>query len=198
MKLLVDTNIFLEILLEQSNSDISKKFLLESLHHDLFLSDYSFHSIGIILFHKNLHSSFELFINDVIFNLRIPLVNLNPNDMTSLTDNAKRYSLDFDDAYQYSLSEKYNLVIISYDKDFDKTKLGRMTPSDIISSHIQWPMGTKYWYFSLRSNRYFDNYILHIFSYTYTNNDAFIMIFHIISFILIIRLSNNIILCCAV
>jgi predicted nucleic acid-binding protein len=36
-----------------------------------------------------------------------------------------RFNLDFDDAYQYVVAEKYNLTIISFDSDFDRTELKR-------------------------------------------------------------------------
>jgi len=43
----------------------------------------------------------------------------------------KKFQLDFDDAYQYVAAEKYNLTIISFDNDFDKTERGRKTPEEI-------------------------------------------------------------------
>lgn len=41
---------------------------------------------------------------------------------------AQRFNLDFDDAYQYVIAEKYSLTIISFDSDFDRTERGRTTP----------------------------------------------------------------------
>ncbi len=40
----------------------------------------------------------------------------------------KRFSLDFDDAYQYAVAEKHGLEIISFDADFDRTEIGRKKP----------------------------------------------------------------------
>ncbi|WP_456366658.1 PIN domain-containing protein, partial [Thermococcus sp.] len=40
----------------------------------------------------------------------------------------EKFNLDFDDAYQYRLAELYNLKIVSFDSDFDKTERGRLTP----------------------------------------------------------------------
>ena len=42
---------------------------------------------------------------------------------------SKEFNLDFDDAYQYALAKKYNLKIVSFDSDFDKTDLERLLPS---------------------------------------------------------------------
>jgi predicted nucleic acid-binding protein len=46
---------------------------------------------------------------------------------------AQRFSLDFDDAYQYIAAEKYGLAIISFDSDFGRTEKGRKPPDDIKS-----------------------------------------------------------------
>jgi predicted nucleic acid-binding protein len=49
---LVDTNVFLEILLTQEKQDACRKFL-ETNVGSLFISDFSLHSIGVILFRNN-------------------------------------------------------------------------------------------------------------------------------------------------
>ena len=38
------------------------------------------------------------------------------------------YHLDFDDAYQYTAADEHGLVLVSFDTDFDRTPLQRMTP----------------------------------------------------------------------
>ena len=44
---------------------------------------------------------------------------LGPEDMISVVLASRRFKLDYDDAYQYALAEKYNLIIVSFDSDFD-------------------------------------------------------------------------------
>jgi len=46
----------------------------------------------------------------------------------------EKFKLDFDDAYQYVAAEKYDLIIISFDADFDITERGRKTPKEILES----------------------------------------------------------------
>ena len=46
---LIDTNIFLEVLLTQEKKETCKKFLDENIKN-LYISDFSLHSIGVILF----------------------------------------------------------------------------------------------------------------------------------------------------
>ncbi len=49
---LVDTNVFLEILLDQENADNAERFLRETSPSELAVSDFSVYSIGIILFRQ--------------------------------------------------------------------------------------------------------------------------------------------------
>jgi len=44
-----------------------------------------------------------------------------------------RFNLDFDDAYQYAIAEKFNLTIVSFDSDFNRTERGRKTPAEVLS-----------------------------------------------------------------
>ena len=43
MKALLDTNIFLEILLSQERAQEAKELLMKSAEHEFFISDYSLH-----------------------------------------------------------------------------------------------------------------------------------------------------------
>jgi hypothetical protein len=54
MKLLVDTNVFLEILLSDSRSDEARELLENSNGHELFVSDFALHSIGLLLLRRKL------------------------------------------------------------------------------------------------------------------------------------------------
>jgi len=44
----------------------------------------------------------------------------------------EHFNLDFDDAYQYAIAEKYDLTIVSFDRDFDRTERGRKTPGEVV------------------------------------------------------------------
>ena len=48
MSYLLDTNIFLEILLNQDKKEKAKMFIFDNIER-LFISDFSLHSIGVIL-----------------------------------------------------------------------------------------------------------------------------------------------------
>ncbi len=57
---------------------------------------------------------------------------MNPVDMMKLEVAAQRFGLDFDDAYQYQAAEKYQMQLISFDRDFDRTDKGRKEPSEVM------------------------------------------------------------------
>lgn len=59
------------------------------------------------------------------------MLRLSVQDMEEVATIARRFSLDFDDAYQYVAAEKYGLTIISFDTDFDRTEKGRKTPDNV-------------------------------------------------------------------
>lgn len=60
------------------------------------------------------------------------VLSLNTDEIKNLTHPSIRFNLDFDDAYQYYLAKKYNLTVVSFDKDFDRTDLRRKTPGEIL------------------------------------------------------------------
>ncbi len=131
MKLLLDTNIFLEVLLGQDRAEEARSLLLKYDSHDLYISDFSLHSIGLIVFRQKQHAAYRQFLNDMVFTAGIKVSSISAEDMESVIDAAQKFSLDFDDAYQYAVALKYNLTIVSFDKDFDRTEKGKKIPSDI-------------------------------------------------------------------
>jgi predicted nucleic acid-binding protein len=130
VRLLLDTNIFLEILLEQENAEESLAFLRKTTEHEFFISDFTIHSIGIILFYKRRYDVFNAFLDD-LESLALPILSLQPHEMTFTIDPASQFNLDFDDAYQYTIARQFDLEIVSYDADFDKTTQGRKKPAEI-------------------------------------------------------------------
>ena|SRR2546427_7983750 len=131
MKLLVDTNIFLEVLLEQAHAHDAKELLRKTDEHDFLISDFSLHSIGVLLLNRSKADAFRKFVSDMIVRAGTTVARINASDIDTLLDHAATFDLDFDDAYQYALAEKYDLTIVSFDGDFDRTTRGRSEPSAI-------------------------------------------------------------------
>ncbi|MGC9353430.1 MAG: type II toxin-antitoxin system VapC family toxin [Mariniphaga sp.] len=118
-KYLIDTNIFLEILLEQDKKEKCKLFLVEN-YGKIVLSEFSLHSIGVILFRNQKYNIFNSFVNDVVPNIKV--ASLEESEYSKLEEFAVRYNLDFDDSFQAALSEELNLTIVTMDKDFERIK----------------------------------------------------------------------------
>lgn len=116
---LLDTNIFLEILLGQEKSNVCKTFI-NSHYHEIFISDFSLHSIGVILFRHKKHDIFNEFLWDMISKIRI--LNLPSSEYVKLFRSDTKYKLDFDDYYQYIIAKHYDLKIVTMDSDFKKIK----------------------------------------------------------------------------
>ena len=132
MKLLLDTNIFLEVILDQERADEARTLLSEVEGHEFFISDYSLHSIGLLLFRRGKHEVFRQFLKDMILGVGVAVIALSAQEMGRLIEAAQRFNLDFDDAYQYAIAKRYGLTIVSFDSDFDRTERGRKVPKDLL------------------------------------------------------------------
>ena len=114
---LVDTNIFLEILLGQRKKEEAKKFLSKNIGR-LYITDFSLHSIGVILFKLKKPEVFEEFVRYVLPNVEI--LSLPQESYPELVTLHKKLSLDFDDAYQCAVANVFDLTIVTMDEDFVK------------------------------------------------------------------------------
>jgi len=130
---LVDTNIFLEALLEQQKAKEVRSFFQKVDLGEIFITDLSLHSIGIVLFGLGKLELFNSFLDDMIID-GIEILSLQPEGLKLLYNIAQKFKLDFDDAYQYSVADKYNLQLISFDRDFDRTKRKKKEPSEILTT----------------------------------------------------------------
>ena len=131
MMYLLDTNIFLELLLDQEKANSVKTFFSRVKTSNIFISDFSLHSIGVILFKLKKNNVFIQLVDDMVLNGNVKILSINLKNTLKLSEISKKYSLDFDDAYQYLISDEYDLDIISFDPDFDKTDRKRKLPEKI-------------------------------------------------------------------
>ena len=131
MKLLIDSNVFLEVLLEQADSDAAEEFLARSDQHDFFVSDFSLHSICLIVLRHKSRMLLEAFLADTILSGSVAQISIPALELNDVLSNMHLLNLDFDDSYQYTLAETNGLTLVSFDKDFDHTPNGRQTPQAI-------------------------------------------------------------------
>lgn len=130
---LVDTNVWLEVLLDQERAGEAQEFLSSMEPSHLVLTDFSLYSIGIILTRLGKDQLFSDFASDTLETGDVSSLRLTLADLRDLIVVRQRFQLDFDDAYQYVAAEKYGYVLVSFDSDFDHTEIGRKTPIQVIS-----------------------------------------------------------------
>lgn len=130
---LVDTNVWLERLLDQTSSKDVARFLHETPSERLFITDFAFHSIGVVLSRLERMDALLRLVQDAFVDGAVSLIHLEPEDTERLAGALQRFDLDFDDAYQYVAAEKHDLTIVSFDSHFDSTERGRKTPAAVLT-----------------------------------------------------------------
>jgi len=129
---LVDTNGWLERLLDQTRSEEVGRFLAQLPSEHLYLTDFAFHSIGVVLSKLDQTEALLRFVKDAFVDSAVTIIRLEPQDTESLVHAIEQFHLDFDDAYQYVAAEKHDLTLVSLDEDFDRTERRRKTPAEIV------------------------------------------------------------------
>jgi len=114
---LMDTNIFLEILLGQEKEKACRNFLMENKGR-LYVSDFSLYSIGVILFRLKRFDVFEECIKDIL--PLIPVIVLKRVEFREVIKIGKEVNTDFDDSYQIAVAKSHHLGIVTMDRDFKK------------------------------------------------------------------------------
>ncbi|HPC60278.1 MAG TPA: PIN domain-containing protein [Verrucomicrobiota bacterium] len=119
MNFLVDTNIFLEILLGQPNKGRCKSFLQENTAR-CAISDFAAHSIGVICYRSRRQQVYQAFLSDIF--PATTLLHLDKQGYAAVLQSHQRYGLDFDDAYHFTLARSCGLTLVTQDSDFDRVK----------------------------------------------------------------------------
>ena len=132
---LLDTNIWLERLLDQSNAESVGGFLNKIPAEQLYISDFSFHSVCVILTRLGRSQLLTDFIEDVVVPGDLQVLAIPPEQTLQVLEAIDKFNLDFDDGYQYMIAQQNELTIVTFDRDFDKTDLGRMTPAEILAQY---------------------------------------------------------------
>ncbi len=134
VRYLVDTNVWLERLLDQDKSDVAQIFFDSISTSNIFVSDFAIHSICVILSRLNKFDVLSKFINDLFTDGLIEQLSLDASDLLDVIDNIKRFNIDFDDSYQYTVARKYDLIIVTFDKDFNVRGINKKSPEEVINA----------------------------------------------------------------
>ena len=97
----------------------AKKLISDNLG-ELYISDFSLHSIGVILINQKKFNIFKIFLNDIT--PHITVLSLPLSKYTELTEIAEKHGMDFDDSYQALIAKENDLSILTMDNDFKKIR----------------------------------------------------------------------------
>ena len=132
---LIDTNIFLEVMLQQQRHDEAKHLLQELQRGNLkgYVSKFSLYSIEILFTGLKKFDELKKFLVALTFFKGLEVLSTTIFDEILISEIAKENKLDYDDALQFYLVKKYNLKgIVSFDHDFDKVDINRLEPHDVL------------------------------------------------------------------
>ncbi|MSQ06244.1 MAG: PIN domain-containing protein [Dehalococcoidia bacterium] len=129
---LVDTNVWLERLLEQERSEEMKRFLAETPSAQLYITDFSLHFVGVVLRRLGRLDTFEEFLRDLFILGGVRSIGLGVEELMRLIRVSAHLSIDCDDLYQYVAATTYNLTLVRFDTDFDRTDVGRKVPAQLL------------------------------------------------------------------
>lgn len=132
---LIDTSIFLEILLSRERKDECKKLLgmLRIGKIEGVVTDFTIHSIIVLMDNFGKLNELEVFLSSLTAYKSLHVYITSIFDEVRAIEIAKENSLDMDDAIQYTAALSINAnAIVSFDKDFDNLKIPRKEPRQII------------------------------------------------------------------
>ena len=131
---LIDTNIFLEILLAQEKKDecIALFKEIENDNISAAVTKFSIHSIEVIMGNYRLTDELRIFLESLSELKSLHIYTTNISDEINAIDEME-LGLDFDDALQVSAARALNAEIISFDKHFNNLEgIQRLNPSDVV------------------------------------------------------------------
>lgn len=130
---LIDTNIFLELLLGRQHAQSCEKLLLRASRGEIkcLVTSFTVHAVEGIL-SDNL-KAIETFLRNIDASLGISIYSTVTEEEMEVSIFANKVGLDFDDGIQYLVAKKSNArAIISFDRHFDLTDLERVEPEELL------------------------------------------------------------------
>ncbi len=131
---LLDTNIFLEVLLDRGRAGECEELLgkLEAGELTGLLTSFGLHSVAVVLERLKGLDAYKLFLETITRLNGLLFYSTSPSEEIEVCGLAKETGLDFDDALHYYVAKKFDLDIVSFDKHFDGKGIKRVEPKDIL------------------------------------------------------------------
>ncbi len=132
---LIDTNVFLEVLLARSRREGCKSFLrrVVSGERECAVTDFTVHSIIVVMDGLKRLEALKTFLGSLNAYKGLRTLSTSLPVEIGAVEQALSKGLDMDDAVQYSAALSANVeAIISYDKHLDGLEIPRKTPEQLI------------------------------------------------------------------
>ncbi len=129
---LIDTNCWMQLARQRPHFAEVRQMLKEIPPNQLLVTDFTVHGIGVLFRRFDMIEGFTDFlkrasIGNLIAIVQVPLPNLEQVQQVCV-----EHGVDFDDAYQYVAAELFGARIVSFDDDYDRTPIGRLTPAQAL------------------------------------------------------------------
>lgn len=134
---LIDTNIFLEIMLSRDRERECKEFLKMVRRGDFkaVVTDFTIHSILVLMDRFERRDELKIFLASLTKYKSLYIYYTSIWDELKAIDISKDMGLDIDDAIQYTIALKIKAkAIVSFDRDFDNLDIPRVEPNNVIKN----------------------------------------------------------------
>jgi len=134
---LVDTNIFLEVLLSGPRKNECEQFLgyLRKGRKTGVITDFSVHSILVIMEGFGKRGDLKIFLQSLLAYEGLNVYATTLMDEVDAIDMSYEANLDLDDAIQYHVASTLNAeAIVTFDKHFNGLKIPRLEPQQIVKT----------------------------------------------------------------
>jgi len=144
MKYLIDTNIFLEVLLKRKRKEECKIFLtrVKTGEINAIFSHFALYSIEILLSSQKKYNGLRKFLRSLTRYKGLIIYNTKLSEQLKIIDLMKKYALDFDDALQMCVALTNQVTeIVSFDPHFDgefkDINFKRLEPKNVKEIQVQ-------------------------------------------------------------
>lgn len=132
--MLIDTNVFLEIILSQKHmqecADLLDAIKENLISEKVYITRFSLGAIEAIARKKHIGFIRELLL--LIYEGKILIPKLNIADDLMINSVREDLGLDFDDTVQFVATQKAGTYIVTFDKDFKNKPIKIKTPKQIL------------------------------------------------------------------
>jgi uncharacterized protein len=131
LNFLLDANVIIDkALVRARHGDVDELFALLT-GDQICISRFSLHAVAWYITPRN-PDVFRRLCMDLSF-AGVRVVDLALDELPRALDAMASYRLDFDDAFNLAIAEKYDVSIVSFDTDFDRVPRGRQTPAQVVA-----------------------------------------------------------------